>query len=591
MSRGESAKKLEREKVFILGHDTRSFLTVIRSLGRKGLVVHVGISTKGSVALSSKYISKIHLLPSSPKEEWKAEVLKIMKQEKFDLVIPTNDGQNLLFQQFRDELEPYGRIYLLNDEVFKITYNKMETYNLCERCGVNYPKSKLLKQGDNVPSLLEPYKFPLILKPRSSVYLSDIHNKNRVKKIYDKEQFETSLKIMLQKGDVVIQDYFDGIGVGIEVLAANGIILTVFQHIRVHEPLNGGGSSYRKSMPVDKDLLDASKKLIRALKYTGVAMLEFRVNPKQANWTLIEINGRFWGSLPLAVAAGVDFPYYLYQMLVDGKQDFPADYRYNIYCRNTASDLSWIVEHLKRETFTFIGLRNIGHELLLSAVNIFCFRERNDTFVLDDPLPGIHETFNIASALSRSIIRKTTLCIRNAYPLRIYHNWRIINQLRTAKNILFICKGNICRSPFAEFYSRKVFSPSVHTRSCGYYPQLGRLCPRNAVIAGRDNDVDMKNHRSVVINDEYMDNADIVFVFDYENMSKVVSKYPRYRSKIWYLSEVTTVGLLEIPDPYGNDRSVFDKIYSQIRHNIDIIAEMQGNSQRDHLQERNIEHH
>ena len=64
---------------------------------------------------------------------------------------------------------------------------------------------------------------------------------------------------------------------------------------------------------------------MRALRYTGVAMVEFKVNAKTGEFVLIEINGRFWGSLPLAVAAGANFPLWLYQMWVENREDFSGE--------------------------------------------------------------------------------------------------------------------------------------------------------------------------------------------------------------------------------------------------------------------------
>ncbi|MFB3041919.1 MAG: ATP-grasp domain-containing protein, partial [Candidatus Poribacteria bacterium] len=141
------------------------------------------------------------------------------------------------------------------------------------------------------------------------------------------EALNTNLEILLEQGDVSVQENFIGMGVGVELLAAQGESLFAFQHVRVHEPIMGGGSSYRKSVALDSELLEASTKLLKALNYTGVAMVEFKVNFKTGAWVFIEINARFWGSLPLAVAAGADFPYYLYQLLVMGKRKFPQCYK------------------------------------------------------------------------------------------------------------------------------------------------------------------------------------------------------------------------------------------------------------------------
>ena len=77
---------------------------------------------------------------------------------------------------------------------------------------------------------------------------------------------------------------------------------------------------------------------MRALRYTGVAMVEFKVNAKTGEFVLIEINGRFWGSLPLAVAAGANFPLWLYQMWVENREDFSEKPKIGLYCRNLQAD-------------------------------------------------------------------------------------------------------------------------------------------------------------------------------------------------------------------------------------------------------------
>ena len=76
----------------------------------------------------------------------------------------------------------------------------------------------------------------------------------------------------------------------------SGEVLLAFQHVRLHEPPRGGGSSYRMSTALTPELLDASVRLLKSVDYTGVAMVEFKVDPKTGRWALMEVNGRFWGS-------------------------------------------------------------------------------------------------------------------------------------------------------------------------------------------------------------------------------------------------------------------------------------------------------
>src|SRR5262249_43391057 len=152
---------------------------------------------------------------------------------------------------------------------------------------------------------------------------------------------------------------------------------------RVHEPLGGGGSSYRKSVALDPELFEATKALMRALRYTGVAMAEFKIDPERKTHVFLEINARFWGSLPLAIAAGADFPFWLYEPLVAGRRDFPQRYTEGIYARNWIGDLKWMAANLAADrsdpTLMTRPLPLVAAEL----AHVIGGRERSDTFVAD----------------------------------------------------------------------------------------------------------------------------------------------------------------------------------------------------------------
>ena len=124
---------------------------------------------------------------------------------------------------------------------------------------------------------------------------------------------------------------FRGTAVSVEMLADHGEVLAAFQHVRIPEAIAGAGAS-RRSAPLHPGLLDAAKESMKAIDYTGLATIDAIVNSETGQWVIRQIHGRFWGSLPLAVAAGADFPYYLYQLWVQGKRNFPASYRQDVRC-------------------------------------------------------------------------------------------------------------------------------------------------------------------------------------------------------------------------------------------------------------------
>ena len=128
-------------------------------------------------------------------------------------------------------------------------------------------------------------------------------------------------------------------------------------------------------------------------------MIEFKVDFQTGKWAFIEINGRLWGSLPLAVAAGIDFPYCLYELLVDGRRDFPQQFNTNLYCRNILRDLYWMSENRKVDRTDSTAHHVPLLQILREAGNVVLLRERIDSFTMDDPRPGLVEIGEIGGRI------------------------------------------------------------------------------------------------------------------------------------------------------------------------------------------------
>ncbi len=145
------------------------------------------------------------------------------------------------------------------------------------------------------------------------------------------------------------QQYVSGRGVGAEFLFNQGQKIWHFAHERVHEyPLSGGASSYRRSIAPPAGLLRDAEKLLTALKWHGVAMVEFKMDGKGQYW-LMEINPRLWGSLALSIDAGVDFPMGLLQ-IARGQQPSPQpDYKVHYYTRDLRTDADWLKSNLRAD--------------------------------------------------------------------------------------------------------------------------------------------------------------------------------------------------------------------------------------------------
>ncbi len=512
-----------RRKVLVLGDptgDIRSFLGVIRSLGRGGIDVHAAWCPSDSVALRSRYVACRHEVATYRPDDdrWKVELIDLLKREAFDLVIPCTDPSLIPLQLHRSELEPRGRMYLLSDEAFRIVSDKLAANALARSLGLRLARELVVEhraQSDQVASELG---LPVVLKPRWSYDRLSVGARRSVQFADTREQLDWALKEMLAFGPVTAQEVFEGRGVGVELLLADGEPLLEFQHVRLHEPTRGGAGSYQQSQVLTPELRDAAVALLAPSRYTGVAMVEFKVNPRTSEWIFIEVNGRFWGSLPLALAAGADFPLSLFQLLVEGRRDFHRNYRVGVRCRNWRDDRWWLINNVRDRWnsphLPTIPLWKVGLEALAGLVTV---QERSDTLALDDPRPAVAELGRITQDNWRSVTRLANRACLHIPLVRRRSELRARTSLCAARSIVFVCLGNICRSPFAEHFARQYLGADCTIRSAGYFPEALRSCPELAIAQASLRGVDLRNHRSQVLSADLVAKSEAIFVFDEQN--------------------------------------------------------------------------
>jgi predicted ATP-grasp superfamily ATP-dependent carboligase len=107
-----------------------------------------------------------------------------------------------------------------------------------------------------------------------------------------------------------------------------------FAYRRLREyPASGGPSTLRESIR-DPDLQATTERLLSLLGWVGVAMAEFKVDPRDGRPKLLEVNPRFWGSLHHAILCGVDFPWLLCRMAVDGDAERVTGYAVGVQSRS-----------------------------------------------------------------------------------------------------------------------------------------------------------------------------------------------------------------------------------------------------------------
>lgn len=393
-------------KALILGSLTRVLLAVIRSLGRGGVQVHLACDTPDPILARSRYLFKTHVLPpyTGPESAWVAAMCDLIKRERFDLVMPCTDWDTLLCHQHRQTLERHARLYVPNAKAFEILSSKDRTSRWARKVNVRTPREITITTRQQAEQALKTFGYPVVLKPRQTFQLDNPGCYQQVAKAYSVSEFHAQLEKLQQSGDVVVQENFIGTGTGVELLMNQGHALLAFQHARVHEPMRGGPSSYRKSVSLSRELLEASLKILAPLNYTGVAMVEFKVNEQSNDWVFIEVNPRFWGSLPLTTVAGADFPMALFQLWVHNRTAFPQTYRIGVYCRNLSMDSFWLKANLFADrTDPTLETQPLYKVVSDAVINVLTLREHFDYWAVDDPGPGFKELCILLRRFSRKI--------------------------------------------------------------------------------------------------------------------------------------------------------------------------------------------
>jgi protein-tyrosine-phosphatase/CelD/BcsL family acetyltransferase involved in cellulose biosynthesis/predicted ATP-grasp superfamily ATP-dependent carboligase len=570
----------KRGKVLVLGDDTRSFLAIVRSLGRQQIEVHVAPANFASLALRSRYIARIHYLPywMADGAEWLQATEDLLRAERFDLVIPCDETTLLPIQLNRRRLARFARLAIPDDHSIDVLFDKHKTRELARSLGINVSPGRLPRPDDTAEAVLAELGTPVVVKPRKSYSVDELQLRAKVRVISDSAELRVLLP-MLEPASFLYEAFFPGRGAGVSILAHRGKILQAFEHHRQRE-IGSGGSFYRVSAPLTPELEKGCADMVAALEYTGVAMFEFRLGGEDGShdgdWTLLEVNARPWGSMPLPVGLGVDFPYRWYALLVDGVETPPVPYRTGIFGRNLVPDLWSILSDAKQ-------IRGGGGSLIGFAASrasefgrVFTRHEIQDVLVRDDPAPGLLELGSITHALAARITRRLPFV---SSLRRAQERGSLRKALKNAADgkvrIVFVCQGNICRSPFAEAMLRTRLSArgsSVTVASFGMLPRQGRATPDDGIMAAAAKGIDLRPHRSAHLSRALAEAATVIFVFDDINRRAILDRYPDLRVPILQIGDFAPRPIGRIDDPIDGDHAVYAATYDAIEASVVALA-------------------
>jgi predicted ATP-grasp superfamily ATP-dependent carboligase len=336
--------------------------------------------------------------PELRRDEFLLQIRNLVRCGGHDLIIPADDQALVAIVDNYKEFHNLAEVACPPPEIARTVLDKSLTLEVAQQCGIRVPQTKLISHSEQLRELSSSFRFPWILKPaRKELTIEEIKSslfKNAV------EVFSRFPQRREFNPPMLLQEYCEGAGVGVELLMHDGECLAAFQHRRLEEvPHTGGVSATAIAEALDPVLFENSRKLLHALRWEGPAMVEFKVDSRDDKAVLMEVNGRYWGTISLPITAGIDFPYYHWQLLHGETPSLPTQYAVGTRWR-------WTAGHVWRLHGLMVSARRSGmaRNELLRCVSHYVGSAgvggRDPLLSQDDPMPAIFDLAQMVKYLS-----------------------------------------------------------------------------------------------------------------------------------------------------------------------------------------------
>lgn len=380
--------------VFVTDGFWRKSLAVVRALAKEGLRVGIGERTILAPALFSKYVRNRYIYPSVElyPDKFLDWLVSLVKIGKFDVLIVPEEETALLIAKNRERLEKFVRMPLAKFDAMNFLRNKFSLISHARNLGLPCPDTRLISRVSDI-STKSCQQFPLVLKPING---SGGHGIQYIAR--DSELMLMAEKTLSKFGKFLMQDYIPGnehYGVSV-IFNEHNQMRSAFVHQKLRQyPVSGGASTYAVSVKYPK-LVELTEALLKSLSWYGVANVEFKIDERDNIPKLMEANPRLWGSMQLAISSGINIPYLLYKLALEGDINPEFDYKTGIKFR-------WFMQgdsmHFLSNLFKFKK----------SDSNILKLFEKNNCHAIwsaTDPLPELGNILSLFDYMTSKELKK-----------------------------------------------------------------------------------------------------------------------------------------------------------------------------------------
>ena len=298
-------------------------LSIARSLGRRGIPVWVATPQNIKLASFSRYTQRTLPWPSGEGESQAAYLLELAERHELNqwVLFPTSDESAAFLSKFHAILSQRFRVSTPAWDVLRWAYDKRLTYRLAAEQQVDSPST--LYAANEAELETAPLDFPVILKPATHAVMSRFTadkawpaaNRDELLARY-REASE-----LITPDEIIIQERIPGGGesqFSYAALCRDGKPIATLTARRTRQyPIDFGySSSFVETLEVPA-IEAPSQRLLSGMRYTGLVEIEYKLDARNGRYKLLDINPRLWTWSTLGARAGTDFPYLLWQMMVD----------------------------------------------------------------------------------------------------------------------------------------------------------------------------------------------------------------------------------------------------------------------------------
>lgn len=366
-----------------------TLVAAVRALGRRGDTCHVawpyGFAKRLCKSRFVKSVSPTAARSSDP-DQFAKDVVSLCRAGDYDVVLPVSIESTEALLPYRRELSGHVATLLPTAEQLRLGSDKAQTLDVCKRLDILHPETWIVEDSQALDQLAANVDYPVVVK-----HTRNFGGSRGVRFAGNADELRTAHADLqrLTGGECVIlvQEHVPGLLFDAMAVAVDGHCPRIFTSARkLMYPVSGGVTCICVSTNTPK-LKDTAERILTALRWNGPVELEFKLDERDGEFKLIEINPRFWGSLGSAIKCGVNFPAIAVDLALGREVAQTREHEVGV-----------------RHKF-MIGRLPYGYWQLARARGLGALRDRQQyrrtTFDIDwaDPMPNVFDSLQIARNL------------------------------------------------------------------------------------------------------------------------------------------------------------------------------------------------